>query len=179
MEFHLGSSDISSVRFGISPGHDLVHAVRARLRPPAVPLHWAWFRTLPPVTTTPAFRLLASVSGPRGYLPDFLTATPTGDMTPQEELARLRTVPAARLCADLHKMLDRATGARHRQLQAMIDDPERSRERIAEAWEEVWEALLHRSGRRCCVCCAPTSPSGPDAAVMRGLRRWGRPSTRR
>ena len=142
MEFHLGSSDISSVRFGTSPGHDLVHAVRALLRPPVVPLHWAWFRTLPPVTTSPAFRLLASVAGPRGYLPDFLTATPTGDMTPQEELARLRTVPAARLRADLHKMLARATGARHRQLRGMIEDPERSRERIAEAWEDAWEALL-------------------------------------
>lgn len=73
MEFHLGSSDISMVRFGISPGHDLVHAVRALLRPQVVPLHWAWFRTLPPVAMSPAFRLLASVCGPRGYLPDFLT----------------------------------------------------------------------------------------------------------
>lgn len=142
MEFHLGSSDISAVRFGISPGHDLVHAIRALLRPQVVPLHWAWFRTLPPVATSPAFRLLASVCGPRGYLPDFLTATPTGDMTPQDELARLREVPAARLRTDLHKMLDRATGARKQQLQEMIVSPERSRERIAAAWEEVWEALL-------------------------------------
>ena len=82
MEFRLGSSDISAVRFGISPGHELVHAVRAILRPQHAPLHWGWFRTLESRPSSPAFRLMAIICGVDGYMPDFLTATPSGELTP-------------------------------------------------------------------------------------------------
>ncbi|RCK70096.1 transcriptional regulator [Desertihabitans brevis] len=141
VEFRLGSSDISAVRFGISPGHELVHAVRVLLRPQTAPLHWGWFRTLaqPPAG---AFRLMAVVSGADGYLPDFLTATPSGDMSPEEEAARLREVPTERLQIDLHKRVLRSTGAVQDELRTLLADPDRTRTRIAAAWQEVWDALL-------------------------------------
>ncbi|MEV0953820.1 DUF5937 family protein [Promicromonospora sp. NPDC050249] len=154
VEFRLGSSDISAVRFGISPGHELVHAVRTILRPQSAPLHWGWFRSVragvhgnvqagvqgkPP---TEAFRLMAVISGVDGYMPDFLTATPSGDMTPEEEAERLREVPDERLRFDLEKMVLRSTGARQQEIRDLIAAPDHARKVIVEAWQEVWDTLL-------------------------------------
>ncbi len=142
MEFRLGSTDISAIRFGISPGHELVHAVRAVLRPQSVPLHWGWFRTLRNEQMGEGFRLMAVISGVDGYMPDFLTTDPAGDMTPEQELERLRQVPDERLRADLQKMVIRSSGDRQREIRQLIADPTRARAAIVEAWQEVWEALL-------------------------------------
>lgn len=142
VEFRLGSSDISAVRFGISPGHELVHAVRTTLRPQNAPLHWGWFRGLDAKPSGEAFRLLATICGVDGYLPDFLTAAPSGDMTPQDEAERLRHVPAERLRFDLEKMVLRSTGARQQEIRDLIAAPDRTRARVVEAWQEVWDTLL-------------------------------------
>jgi DNA-binding transcriptional ArsR family regulator len=142
VEFRLGSSDISMVRFGISPGHELVHAVRVLLRPQAAPLQWGWFRTVQQQTRSEAFRLMAVICGADGYMPDFLTATPSGDMTPEEELERLREVPDEQLRLDLEKMVLRSTGARQEEIRALISAPGYARQVIADAWQEVWAALL-------------------------------------
>lgn len=142
VEFRLASSDISAVRFGISPGHELVHAIRALLSPQTAPLQWGWFRSVRGRTHSEAFRVMAVVSGMDGYMPDFLTGTPSGDMTPGEELERLRAVPEERLRFDLEKMVLRSSGARQQEIRDLIAAPDRARALIAEAWEEVWEALL-------------------------------------
>ncbi|OZM70163.1 transcriptional regulator [Amycolatopsis antarctica] len=142
VEFRLRSSDISAVRFGISPGHELVHAVRVVLRPETAPLQWGWVRTMRDKPADESFRLLAMVCGAEGYMPDFLTATPSGDMTPEEEIERLRKVPDERLIFDLEKMVLRSTGARQQRIREMIAAPGRARAVIADAWQEVWEALL-------------------------------------
>ncbi|KID27809.1 hypothetical protein HQ32_04930 [Prauserella sp. Am3] len=46
VEFRLGSDDISTIRFGISPGFELVGAVRVTQLPHTAPLHWGWLKTL-------------------------------------------------------------------------------------------------------------------------------------
>jgi len=142
VEFRLRSTDISAIRFGISPGHELVHAVRAVLRPQVVPLHWGWFRTLRDEPAGEGFRLMAVISGVDGYMPDFLTADPSGDMTPEEELERLRQVPDEQLRSDLQKMVIRSSGARQHEIRALIANPARARAAIVAAWQEVWDALL-------------------------------------
>ncbi|MQA09043.1 MAG: helix-turn-helix domain-containing protein [Pseudonocardiaceae bacterium] len=142
VEFRLGSNDISAVRFGISPGYELVHAVRVILCPQTAPLHWGWFRTLQGTLPEEAFRLMAVICGADGYLPDFLTATPSGDMTPEEEAQRLREVPDERLRFDLEKMVVRSTGVRQQEIRDLIAAPDRARTTIADAWELVWDALL-------------------------------------
>ncbi|MGD7789401.1 ArsR/SmtB family transcription factor [Propionibacteriaceae bacterium Y1700] len=141
VEFRLGTSDVQAVRFGISPGHELVHAVRAVLRPQSAPLLWGWLRAHGSVPDGP-FRLLATIIGADGYMPDFLTSTPAGDMTPEQEAARLAEVPAERLQFDLHKMVLRSTGARQEEIRGLIADPDHARTAIAEAWQQVWDALL-------------------------------------
>ncbi|GAA4604471.1 DUF5937 family protein [Actinoplanes octamycinicus] len=142
VEFRLDPADVSAVRFGISPGYELVHAVRVALRPQVAPLHWGWFRTLRDEPASAAFRVLATISGVDGYLPDFLTSAPSGDMTPEEELERLRRVPDEQLRADLHKMVLRSGGARQREIRELIADPARARATIVAAWQEVWATLL-------------------------------------
>ncbi|BCJ39746.1 transcriptional regulator [Actinoplanes ianthinogenes] len=142
VEFRLDPADVSAVRFGISPGYELVHAVRVVLRPQVAPLHWGWFRTLRDEPASEAFRLLAMISGVDGYLPDFLTSAPSGDMTPEDELDRLRRVPDDLLRSDLDKMVLRSSGARQQAIRELIANPARARAAIADAWQEVWSTLL-------------------------------------
>ncbi|MEU4620660.1 DUF5937 family protein [Actinoplanes sp. NPDC023801] len=142
VEFRLGTTDISAIRFGISPGYELVHAVRAVLRPQVVPLHWGWFRSLRDEAGSEGFRLMAVIAGVDGYMPDFLTTDPSGDMTPEEELERLRRVPDDRLRSDLEKMVLRSSGARQQEIRELIADPTRARTAIVAAWQQVWDALL-------------------------------------
>lgn len=142
VDFRLAPDDISAIRFGVSPGHELCHAVRVLQRPAEHPLQWGWLRGVRERVPREAFDLLALVIGAEGYLPDFFTATPSWDMTPDDEAARLRTVPPDLMRADLAKMILRSTGARQAAITRLREQPERARELIADAWGEAWAELL-------------------------------------
>ncbi|NYD53637.1 ArsR/SmtB family transcription factor [Microbacterium pseudoresistens] len=142
VEFRLSPGDIQAVRFGISPGHELAHGVRALLRPEQHPLQWGWLKQVRTRLPRDAFGLLAQVIGADGYLPDLLTAAPRWDITPEQELAALREAPLPGMRVDLAKMIDRSTGERRDALRRMLADPARARALIAEAWERVWDAVL-------------------------------------
>ncbi|MBT2483402.1 MULTISPECIES: DUF5937 family protein [unclassified Microbacterium] len=142
VEFHLSPGDIQAVRFGISPGHELAHAVRVLLRPEQHPLQWGWLRAVRDRLPERSFGLLAAVIGDDGYMPDFLTAAPRWDMTPDAELDALRGAPLPPMRVDFGKMVQRSSGARQQALARMQDDPGRARTLIADAWSEVWESTL-------------------------------------
>lgn len=142
VEFRLTPGDIQAVRFGISPGHELAHAVRVLLRPAQHPLQWGWLRSVRENLPRESFALLAAVIGDDGYLPDFLTATAGWDMTADAELEALRAAPLDGIRVDFGKMVLRSTGARQRALRDMQERPARARALIADAWSEVWDAVL-------------------------------------
>ena len=142
VDFRLSPGDIQAVRFGISPGHELAHAVRILLRPGQHPLQWGWLRQVRDHLPREPFGLLAQVIGSDGYMPDFLTADARWDMTPADELAALRTASVPGMLVDLGKMIVRSSGERQALLRRMRDDPERTREHIADAWEQVWDAAI-------------------------------------
>lgn len=142
VEFHLSPGDIQAVRFGISPGHELAHAVRVLLRPEQHPLQWGWLRAVRDRLPRAEFGLLASVIGDDGYLPDFLTAAARWDMTPDAELAALREAPLGPMRVDFGKMVLRSAGARQEALLSMQRQPARARSMIADAWSAVWDAAL-------------------------------------
>ena len=142
VEFELSPGDIQAVRFGVSPGHELAHAVRVLLRPQQHPLQWGWLRSVRETLPRESFELLAAVIGDDGYLPDFLTAAPHWDMTPDAELEALRTADIAPMRVDLGKMVLRSRGARQAALRRMQDAPARARSLIADAWAELWDAAL-------------------------------------
>ena len=142
VEFHLSPGDVEAVRFGISPGHELAHAVRVLLRPAAHPLQWGWLRAVRDRLPRDDFTLLATVIGDDGYLPDFLTTSPRWDLTPEIELDELRVAPLHPMRVDFGKMVMRSSGARRQTLRDMRDRPERARRMIADAWAAVWDATL-------------------------------------
>ncbi|KKI21305.1 MULTISPECIES: ArsR/SmtB family transcription factor [unclassified Leucobacter] len=142
VDFRLSPGDIQAVRFGISPGHELAHAVRVLLRPAHYPLQWGWLKQVRDRMPREPFGLLSEVIGADGYLPDFLTTTARWDLTPEAELAALRAAALPGMRVDLGKMVDRSSGERRAALERMRADPERARARIADAWAQVWEAAL-------------------------------------
>lgn len=142
VEFRLSPGDIQAVRFGISPGHELAHAVRVLLRPAQHPLQWGWMRQARERMPREPFALLADVIGADGYLPDFLTAAPRWDMTAEAELKALRAAPLPAMRVDFGKMVQRSAGRRRAALERMEEHPDRARALIADAWEQVWEASL-------------------------------------
>ncbi|SFR76896.1 Helix-turn-helix domain-containing protein [Microbacterium azadirachtae] len=142
VDFHLSPGDIQAVRFGISPGHELAHAVRVLLRPEQYPLAWGWLKSVRDRLPRDAFGVLAHVIGADGYMPDFVTTTARWDLGPDEELAALREAPLAGMRVDLGKMVVRSSGRRQEALRRMQDDPARARAMIADAWAEVWEAAM-------------------------------------
>ncbi|SDM45485.1 ArsR/SmtB family transcription factor [Microbacterium azadirachtae] len=142
VDFHLTPGDIQAVRFGISPGHELAHAVRVLLRPEQYPLAWGWLKNVRDRLPGDAFGVLAHVIGADGYMPDFVTTTARWDLGPDDELAALREAPLAGMRVDLGKMVVRSSGRRQEALRRMQDDPARARAMIADAWAEVWEAAM-------------------------------------
>ena len=137
VDFQLAPDDISAIRFGVSPGHELSHAVRVLQRPEEQPLQWGWLRSVRGAVPPDAFELMAVIIGADGYFPDFLTATPSWDLTPAEEAGRLADVRPELLRADLTKMLARSTGRRQEAIARMIEHPIRARGMIADAWIEL------------------------------------------
>ncbi|UXW85325.1 helix-turn-helix domain-containing protein [Microbacterium azadirachtae] len=142
VDFHLSPGDIQAVRFGISPGHELAHAVRVLLRPEQYPLAWGWLKNVRDRLPGDAFGVLAHVIGADGYMPDFVTTTARWDLGPDDELAALREAPLAGMRVDLGKMVVRSSGRRQDALRRMQDDPAWARAMIADAWAEVWEAAM-------------------------------------
>ena len=188
VEFHLSPGDIQAVRFGISPGHELAHAVRVLQRPEAHPLQWGWLRAVRDRLPRESFRVLATVIGDDGYLPDFLTTTPRWDLTPEAELEALRVAPLEPLRVDLGKRVSRTRGAQQQALREMQQHPVRARAAVADAWAEVWEAALapvwpqlERLLRADIAVRSRTTATAGIAAMAGGLHRqvsWGEGAVR-
>lgn len=142
VDFHLSPGDIQAVRFGVSPGHELAHAVRILLRPAQHPLQWGWLRQVRDQVPREPLALLAQVIGADGYIPDFLTTDARWDLTPADELAALLAAPIPGILIDLDKRIARSSGAHRAALQRMREEPERTRALVARAWERVWDAVL-------------------------------------
>lgn len=142
VDFRLAPHDLTAVRFGISPGHELCHAVRVLQHPEAAPLQWGWLRATRAHIPREAFDVLALVIRDEGYFPDFLTSSPAWDITPTDEAARLREIDDERFAYDMTKVLVRSQGARRDAVQRMLDHPDRARAMIADAWTMMWDAAI-------------------------------------
>lgn len=142
MDFRLAPDDLTAIRFGISPGHELCHAVRALQRPDRHPLQWGWLRTARATIPRDDFDLLVLLIRDDGYFPDFFTTTPSWELTPDAEAERLRDIDDDRFHVDMTKVLVRSEGTRRVAVQRMLDQPDRARAMIAQAWLGVWNAAI-------------------------------------
>jgi hypothetical protein len=142
VEFRLAADDISAIRFGVSPGHELCHAVRVLQTPGAHPLQWGWVKAVADVLPRQAYDLLRLLIGADGYFPDFLTAPPAWNMTAEAEVEWIRQAPLDPIRVDLGKMIDRSSGARQQTIRRLREHPEQTRALVADAWQEFWEVAL-------------------------------------
>ncbi|MFJ8884072.1 DUF5937 family protein [Streptomyces sp. NPDC102402] len=142
VEFRLASKDISTIRFGVSPGHEIVHAVRALSRPQEQPLQWGWLRAVHDDVPRESLELLRLVVGETGYAPDLFTSAASWDLTPEDEIERLRQAPLEPISVDLHKRAVRSAGIARAALERMAADPARIRVMIVRHVEALWEAAL-------------------------------------
>ncbi|WUX96915.1 DUF5937 family protein [Streptomyces sp. NBC_01422] len=142
VEFRLASKDISTIRFGVSPGHEIVHAVRALSRPQEQPLQWGWLRAVRDDVPRESLELLRLVVGETGYAPDLFTSAASWDLTPEDEIERLRQAPLEPISVDLHKRAVRSAGIARAALERMAADPARIRVMIVRHVEALWEAAL-------------------------------------
>jgi DNA-binding transcriptional ArsR family regulator len=142
VEFRLAPGDISAIRFGISPGHELAHAVRVLARPHEHPLQWGWFRAVGARVPQPAFDLLRLVVGESGFLPDFFSPAASWDVTPASEFERLRRTSTDAARVDLEKRAARSRGAQQSALRALAGTPASALAAIADAAEEFWGSTL-------------------------------------
>ena len=140
MDFRLAPDDISAIRFGISPGHELCHAIRVLQRPDDQPLQWGWLRGVRDGVPHEAFELMAVIIGADGYFPTSSPRRRAGTWAPTTRC--VACAPATELLrADLTKMLARSSGP-GRGDRAHDGAPRRATAMIADAWLELWEALL-------------------------------------
>ncbi|MGN6272941.1 MAG: DUF5937 family protein [Protaetiibacter sp.] len=142
VRFRLAADDLNAVRFGVSPGHELCHAIRVLQQPEQHPLQWGWLRAVRTRVPRDAFELLALLIRRSGYFPDFLTAPPSWDTTPEDEAARLREISDEMFVTDMTKVIARSTGAARSAVQRLLERPDRTRAVIADAWLAMWEAVL-------------------------------------
>jgi hypothetical protein len=142
VSFRLAASDVSAIRFGISPGHELCQAVAALQAPETRPLLWGWLKQVRRAIPAKPFSLLAALIAPTGYFPDFLTSPPWPNMEPSDEVELLRTVAVEQVRLDLEKVLKVAQGDRALLVKRLADDPDGARHEIADAWWAVWTAAL-------------------------------------
>jgi DNA-binding transcriptional ArsR family regulator len=142
VEFRLAPDDISAIRFGVSPGYELAHAVRVLARPHEHPLQWGWFRAARDRVPRRAYDLLRTVVGESGYLPDFFSPAASWDVTPTSEFERLRRTSADDARVDFEKRAARSRDAGQSALRAMARTPATALAAIADAAEEFWSCTL-------------------------------------
>jgi hypothetical protein len=86
--------------------------------------------------------LLRLVVGETGYAPDLFTSAPSWDLTPADEIERLRQAPLDPIAVDLRKRAVRSAGVARAALERMAADPARVRAMIVHHVEVLWETAL-------------------------------------
>ncbi|WP_329201086.1 MULTISPECIES: ArsR/SmtB family transcription factor [unclassified Streptomyces] len=145
-ELAFSVGDLARVRFAVSPMWEVGPSLRllcsGRARAHAV--HRRWAEEVGPRLV--AARLdrgwLAELVPPAGYVPDFLNpAPPSAAPTLAQELAGIRSVPAARIRRDLDRLRREQVRPGPR-AEALYADPEGLIGRVTDEIEAYWELAL-------------------------------------
>ncbi|NUR85713.1 MAG: winged helix-turn-helix transcriptional regulator [Nonomuraea sp.] len=127
--------DLGSIRFAFSPLREAVYSFRALLRPAGRALHLPWLKRVS-VSGLDLGPLVDLQADPTGYIPDFLTPSPSTPLPDLEvELATLAATPPEVVRANLDTM----AGPVPRDLYA---DPRAGMERLAAGVRAYWEVAL-------------------------------------
>lgn len=150
MPHHLrfGTEDLMRCRFALSPLCETHEAVRTLRRTARHSYHLPWLRRIHSAVTgldlTPLWLLMPN---PSGYTPDFLGPPPATTGGPPaaigDELERVRRTDPALAHTEIVRSLASSPGAAESPLgRAMLADPARAVQELADLTEQAWEALL-------------------------------------
>jgi DNA-binding transcriptional ArsR family regulator len=145
IRLRLGPADLMRCRFAISPLWETVEGVRSLLDPAGATVHLPWLRRatgdLRELAAAVDLAPLAALLPPVGYVPDFLTPPPDSPLAEIDgELERLRATPADQVAVEFgFAFEDRAVPAAAR---ALVDDPARAPDLLADLLAACWERLL-------------------------------------
>lgn len=138
-----GESDAARCRFGISPLWETLSAVRVLHNHRHRPLYSPWVSAKAGLAKGLDLDPVRAVQPRVGHTPDFLTPPPRTPRTEfAGELARVRATPPGRVAAELARTRDQPANPRAAEVDRMLADPAAARDRLADAVEAAWEALL-------------------------------------
>ena len=144
--FHLRFSptDMSRVRFAISPLWETMHAVRCLIDPVQSTYHLPWLDEVRPALAQFDVAPLTALTPLHGYHPDFPTPAPDRPRPSIEaQLATVRSTPIAQVRRELKQTaLDRDGAPAPEVLRELIGDPHAARDRIADSLQACWQRLV-------------------------------------
>ncbi|KUJ64485.1 ArsR family transcriptional regulator [Streptomyces albus subsp. albus] len=141
---HFGTEDLLRLRFAVSPLCQTHEAVRTLRRPARHGYHLPWLRRIRGALAGLDLSELVLFMPSPGYTPDFLGAPPDEPCPSfQDELARMRATDPAAARAEMAFSLSGAPGAAESPLgRRMLADPAWAVQRLADATERAWQALV-------------------------------------
>ncbi|MFE5119089.1 DUF5937 family protein [Streptomyces sp. NPDC056669] len=145
LHMNFGADDLLRCRFAISPLCQTHEAVRTLRRTERHGYHLPWLRRVrDAVAGLDLSELWLLMPGRGGYTPDFLGPPPEVPYAPfEDELARLRATDPAAAHRELVLSLASTPGAADSpQGRAMLADPARAVQRLADVTERAWRALV-------------------------------------
>jgi DNA-binding transcriptional ArsR family regulator len=144
--FHLkfSSTDMSRVRFAISPLWETMHAVRSLIDPAQSAYHLPWLDEVRPALRQLDVAPLTAITPLRGYHPDFPTPAPDRPRPSIDaQLATVRSTPLAQVRRELAQAASKRGGAPPPEvLIELIGDPQAARDRIADSLQACWQRLV-------------------------------------
>ncbi|MFJ7289129.1 DUF5937 family protein [Curtobacterium sp. NPDC098951] len=133
IRYHLEPSDVSAIRFGISPLSELGLGLRAFRAPDRYPLQQPWLDRIAAVRPLLDDEVLLGLVDERRWVADFVNPRPTSPLTSfDEELRALGRLPRARIVADLERVHDTVPPVFTGRHEAVV---ERLQQALATAWE--------------------------------------------
>ncbi|WP_184572670.1 ArsR/SmtB family transcription factor [Streptomyces zagrosensis] len=144
LHMQFGADDLLRCRFAISPLCETHGAVRTLKHPDRQGYHAPWLRRIHAAADGLDLRALWLLMPRRGYSPDFLGLPPSAPFSSvDEELARLRATRPEQAAAEIRKSLVCTPGAMESAAgRAMLADPQRAIEVLADTTERAWHALI-------------------------------------
>ncbi|MGW4074221.1 DUF5937 family protein [Streptomyces asiaticus] len=144
LHMQFGTDDLLRCRFAISPLCQTHEAVRTLRRTERHGYHLPWLRRVREALAGLDLSELWLLMPVRGYTPDFLGPPPEVPYAPfEDELARMRATDPAAARRELALSLECTPGAAgSARGRAMLDDPARAVQRLAEVTEAAWRALV-------------------------------------
>ncbi|MDT0380795.1 DUF5937 family protein [Streptomyces sp. DSM 42041] len=144
LRMHFGTEDLLNCRFALSPAWETQQAVRLLARPGQWGHHLPWLRRSVRAAETLGLEPLWLLMPRQGWTPDFLCPPPGGPVQSfDEEIERLRATDPVTAKEEMARALADTPGAAASPLGlAMLGDPARAVQRVADATVRAWETLV-------------------------------------